>query len=411
MSVRNNFPILETKIDGHALVYLDNAATTQKPKAMIDALVEFYQKYNANVHRSLNPLAECATKKYEETRLVIADFLSAQKNEIIFTRNTTESINLVAKTFARSFLKSGDVVLLSIAEHHSNIVPWLQLKKEIGIELAYLPLDKNGYLDVEQAKNMLTDRVKFVSLQAASNVLGSIHDYQTILKLAKAKNITTLLDAAQIVAHESLNVQELTCDFLAFSAHKMYGPTGVGVLYGRKELLQMMPAFLGGGDMIDQVTKDNFTTNELPHKFEAGTPNIVDVVAFKSSIDFIKNLTWVTLQKQEQELTDYLWKEMLKLDFVDIYGQNVSGKHLPIISFNLKNVHAHDVAEILGEQGIIVRAGQHCTQVLHDTLGIVASVRASLTVYNTKKEIDILIKNLKLIYQKFNKNLAGYLRG
>ncbi len=401
MSVRKNFPILKTKINGHDLVYFDNAATTQKPQAMIDALSEFYQKYNANVHRSLNPLADLATQKYEKTRQAVADFLSAQKNEIIFTRNTTEGINLVAKTFARSFLKSGDVVLLSVAEHHSNIVPWLQLKKEIGIELAYLPIDKNGYLDIEQFKIMLTDKVKFISIQAASNVLGSIHDYQTILKLAKAKNITTLLDAAQIVSHVGLDVKELACDFLVFSAHKMFGPTGVGVIYGRKELLQMMPAFLGGGDMIEQVLKDNFTTNAIPHKFEAGTPNIADVVAFQSSLEFLQNLTWENIQKEEKELTDYLWQEMQKLDFIDIYGKNLLNKHLPIISFNLKNAHAHDVAEILGEQGIIVRAGQHCTQVLHDTLGVSATVRASLAFYNTKKEIDILIKALKEIYQKF----------
>lgn len=401
MSINKQFPILNTKINGHDLVYFDNAATTQKPQVMIDALVEFYQKYNANVHRSLNPLADLATQKYEDTRLTVADFLSASKQEIIFTRNTTESINLVAKTFGRSFLKNGDVVLLSIAEHHSNIVPWLQLKQDIGIELIYLPVDKNGYLDLEQAKKMLTDKVKFVSLQAASNVFGSIHDYREILKLAKAKNIITLLDAAQIVSHESLNVQDLACDFLVFSAHKIFGPTGVGVLYGRKDLLQMMPAFLGGGEMIDQVLVEHFTSAELPYKFEAGTPNIADVVAFKSSLDFIKNLTWDYIQKTEQELTDYLWQEMLKLDFIDIYGTNLANKHLPVISFNLKNAHAHDVAELLGEQAIIVRAGQHCTQILHDSLGVSATVRVSLTIYNTKKEIDILIKNLKLIYQKF----------
>ncbi|KKP91664.1 MAG: Cysteine desulfurase [Parcubacteria group bacterium GW2011_GWA2_36_10] len=401
MSISKNFPILKTKINGHDLVYLDNASTCQKPQVMIEALSEFYTKHNANIHRSSNPLADIATKKYEDSRLAVAQFLNCQKNEIIFTRNTTESINLVAKTFAKTFLQAGDVVLLSLAEHHSNIVPWLQLKQEIGIELAYLPLDKNGYLDIVQAKIMLTDKVKFVSIQAASNVLGSIHDYREILKLAKVKNITTLLDAAQIVAHESLNVQELACDFLVFSAHKMFGPTGVGVLYGRKDLLQMMPAFLGGGEMINQVLTDTFTPNELPYKFEAGTPNIADVVAFKSSLDFIKNLTWEYIQKTEQELTDYLWQEMLKLDFVDIYGKNIANKHLPIISFNLKNAHAHDVAELLGEQAIIVRAGQHCTQILHESLGVPATVRASLTFYNTKKEIDLLIKNLRLIYNKF----------
>src|SRR3989339_24262 len=401
MSISKNFPILKTKINGHDLVYLDNASTCQKPQVMIEALSEFYTKHNANIHRSSNPLADIATKKYEDSRLAVAQFLNCQKNEIIFTRNTTESINLVAKTFAKTFLQAGDVVLLSLAEHHSNIVPWLQLKQEIGIELAYLPLDKNGYLDIVQAKIMLTDKVKFVSIQAASNVLGSIHDYREILKLAKVKNITTLLDAAQIVAHESLNVQELAFDFLVFSAHKMFGPTGVGVLYGRKDLLQMMPAFLGGGEMINQVLTDTFTPNEFPYKFEAGTPNIADVVAFKSSLDFIKNLTWEYIQKTEQELTDYLWQEMLKLDFVDIYGKNIANKHLPIISFNLKNAHAHDVAELLGEQAIIVRAGQHCTQILHESLGVPATVRASLTFYNTKKEIDLLIKNLKLIYNKF----------
>lgn len=403
--IRKSFPILTSKINQKKLVYFDNAATTQKPQVMIDALVNFYSKQNSNIHRALNPLADQATKLYENTRQKVADFLYAKnKKEIIFTRNTTESINLVAKTYARKFLKKGDLVVLSIFEHHSNIVPWLQLKAELGIDLVYLPINKQGELDLVEAKKILEQTaVKFLSIQTASNTLGNQHNLTELIKIAQSQEIKILLDAAQTVAHQTVDVQKLGVDFLAFSAHKMFGPTGVGVLYAKEELLQTMPEFLGGGDMISEVFRDSFSVNQLPHKFEAGTPNIADVVAFSASLDFISNLGFDKIIKIEQELTAYLLEKLQNLDFVEIYGPVSSENHLPSFAFNLKNIHAHDVADLLGEAGMMLRAGQHCTQPLHDFLQVPATVRASLAFYNTTEEIDLLSKELIKIYQKFNK--------
>ncbi|MCB9802757.1 SufS family cysteine desulfurase [Candidatus Nomurabacteria bacterium] len=401
--IRSLFPILETKINDRPLVYFDNAATTQKPQVMIDALVDFYQKHNSNIHRGLNPLADRATEMHEATREKVAKFINAKnKKEIVFTRNTTESINLVAKTYGQHFLKAGDKVVLSILEHHSNIVPWLQLKKEIGIELVFITLDPEGNLDLKQAKELISQAgVKFLSLQMASNTLGNVHEISDLIKLAQSKGIKVLLDAAQVIAHQKIDVQNLGANFVAFSAHKMFGPTGVGVLYAGEELLKEMPEFLGGGDMIADVFLDHFTLNELPHKFEAGTPNIADVVAYGATIDFVNDFGLDQIAKIEKELTEYLLQQLQNLDFVEIYGPQIVENHLSSLAFNLKNVHAHDVGDLLGEAGIILRAGQHCTQPLHDFLQVPATVRASLAFYNTKEEIDIFIRELEKINQKF----------
>ena len=296
MIKRSDFPILQKKIKGHQMLYFDNAATTQKPEAVIKAMNNFYLHSNSNVHRSLNPLAEEATKLYEDARGVVANFISASREEIIFTRGTTEGINLIARTWGESNLKKGDIVVLCITEHHSNIVPWLQLKEKLGIKLAYLPLKINGDLDLVSAKKILSrPRVKLLTLTQASNVLGILNPIKTLITLAHSKNIITIIDAAQSIAHVPVNVHSLNCDFLVFSSHKIYGPTGIGVLYGRKSLLEKMPPFLGGGDMIRSVYQDHFINNDLPYKFEAGTPAIAEAIGLAVAINYLKKLGWKIL--------------------------------------------------------------------------------------------------------------------
>ena len=402
-NIRAQFPILKQKINGQDLIYFDNAATSQKPQVVINAVSEFYSKYNSNIHRGLNPLVDQATQMYEEARISVAKFINAQSAaEVIFTRNTTESINLVAQSFGRKFLKAGDTVVLSICEHHSNIVPWLQLKEELNINLEFIDLNKSGELDLSEAEKLLNNKkVKLLSIQSASNTLGLTHDIDKLLDLAKKNNVVSLVDAAQSISHQQIDVQKLNCDFLVFSGHKMFGPTGIGVLYGKKDLLNKMPAWQGGGDMIGEVFLDHFTVNDLPHKFEAGTPNIVGAIGLKAAIDFIQDISWKEIKAQEVDLTKYLLTKLSKLDFIKIYGSTNLVNHLPVLGFNIKGVHAHDVADILGEKGIMIRAGQHCTQPLHDYLQIPATARVSLSIYNTKQEVDKLVEELQKIYIKF----------
>lgn len=400
---RSQFPILKQKINGKPLVYFDNAATTQKPKNVIGAIKNFYETANSNVHRSLNPLGEKATRMYEDARKKIAEFIGAKySEEIIFTKNATESLNLIAKTLGKKILKKGDKVVLAITEHHSNIVPWLELKKEIGIKLSYIPLDENGDFDIETAKKYLSEKnVKILSFAHASNALGTILPIEEIIKAAKINKVITIVDAAQSVAHIPIDVQKLGCDFLVFSGHKMYGPTGIGVVWGRKKILESMPPFLGGGDMILEVTQENFTAKGLPWKFEAGTPHIAGAIGLAEAVRFIQSIGFEKIQKIEKELAEYLYKKLSSLEFLEIYGPKISENHLPLYSFNIKWVHAHDVADLLGEEGICTRAGHHCTMPLHRSLGIPASCRASLAFYNTKEEIDIFIEVLGRIYKKF----------
>lgn len=404
--LRKQFPILQTTMNEKPLVYFDNGATTQKPQSVIDAMVDFYSNYNANVHRSLNPIAEKSTVEFEKARKKVAQFIGAKKREIIFTRGTTESLNLIAKTWGAQNLQKGDRVVLTETEHHSNIIPWLQLKESHGIEVDFIPLAKNGELDYEKAQELISQEgVKVVSFQMVSNTLGIVHRYHELLEMAQQVGAITILDVAQAMAHMEVNVQNLNCDFLAFSAHKMYGPTGIGVLYGKTELLESMPAWHGGGEMIATVSQDNFTVKEIPNKFEAGTPNIAGAIGMGAAVDFINELGakdhFESFANHEHELIEYLLQELNQLDFVTIYGtQDVSYK-IPSVAFNVKGVHAHDVGEMLGHSGIAVRSGQHCTQILHDSLGAVATVRASLAIYNTKNEIDIMVEELKSIYQRF----------
>lgn len=402
-NIRKQFPILDTKINQKPLIYFDNAATTHKPKSVIEEIVKFYEVANSNVHRSINPLAELATNLYEESRKKIAKFINASSyDEIIFTKNATESINLVAKTWGMSHLKRGDVVVLPISEHHSNIVPWLQLKRDIGIEIRYIPLNNSGALDMDEAKKILTlPNVKLLSMAYISNALGIIHPVEEMFAIAKKNKITTLIDAAQSVSHMITDVQRLDCDFLVFSGHKMYGPTGIGILYGKKDILKSIPEFLGGGEMIHEVFLDHFTTKEPPMKFEAGTPPIAEAISLGTVIDFINNLGFSEITKKENKLASYLFSECNKLPFLKIYGNQDMNSHIPIIAFSIDGIHAHDIADILGEYGICIRAGHHCAMPLHNVLGVGATARASLCFYNTQDEINSFIDILKIIYKKF----------
>ncbi|MDP3899598.1 MAG: SufS family cysteine desulfurase [bacterium] len=401
-NLRQQFPILSQKINGQPLVYFDNAATAQKPQAVLDAINDFYTKYNSNVHRSFNPLGEKATQLYEEARQKVAQFINAKSApEIIFTSGTTESINLVAQAWGQRNLKKGDRVVISIAEHHSNFVPWLQLKEEVGIEIDVIPLSNDYKLDIKKARTLLQqNNVKLLAITGCSNVLGEITNLQPLLDEARERGIVTLVDAAQLIAHEKIDVQKLGCDFLAFSGHKLFGPTGIGVLYARKELLEQMPAWQGGGEMIQEVHQDSFTVNELPHRFEAGTPNIAGAVGLGAAIDFVME-NFDIIKKREQELTEYFLEKINQLDFIKLVGGQESKNRAPVFSFTIDGVHPHDAADILGERGIILRAGHHCAQPLHESLSLEATLRASLSFYNTTEEIDKFFKELTLVYKKF----------
>lgn len=400
MIKRADFPILNKKIKGQPLVYFDNASTAQKSLPVIKAVSDFYKNGNANVHRALNPLANEATKKYEAARNSIANFIGAKPEEIIFTSGATAGINLVARSWGEANLKPGDIVILSIAEHHANIVPWLQLREKIGIKLEYIPLKADGAWDLSVAQKLLNKRrVKLLAVSQVSNVLGIINPAAQLIKLARQKGIITLIDAAQSIAHLKINVKQLGCDFLVFSGHKLGGPTGIGVLYGRQELLLTMPPFMGGGDMISFVKRDSFETSELPYKFEAGTPNISGAIGLGAALKYLEYVGYDAIYKQEQQLVAYFLKKIKKLTAVKILG--TAKLKLPIFAMSIKDVHPHDAADILGQAGIILRAGHHCTQPLHDYLGAPATLRASLSFYNTKKEIDYFISRLAELIKAF----------
>ena len=404
-SLRSQFPILKIKINRKPLVYFDNAATTQKPAQVIAAEKQFYETINSNVHRSINPLGEQATQAYESARGEIAKFVNAKSpREIVFTRNTTESLNLLSRVLGKWILKKGDRVVLSVAEHHSNIVPWLQLKKEKGITISFIPLnDAHDNYNLSQARNYIFQKdVKIVSLCHASNALGVTFPIEPLLRLAKSKKRVTIVDAAQSVAHFPTDVQKLGCDFLAFSGHKIFGPTGIGVLWGRENLLTSMPEFLGGGEMIREVFFDHFTTNDVPWKFEAGTPNIAGAITLGAAVSFINKIGFAKIQKIERELTQYLHHRLSQLSFITLHGFSHIQNHLPIAAFNMKNLHAHDLVDLLGDKGIMLRSGHHCTMPLHRILGVPATARASLSFYNTKQEIDIFVKALREIYNRFH---------
>ena len=394
--LRNDFPIFRKKINGMDLVYLDNASTTQKPYIVIDSITDFYSNYNSNIHRAVYQLAEEATKMYEQSREKIANFINARPEEIVFTRNTTESINLIAHSWARLNLKKDDGIAITELEHHSNIVPWQILSQEIGTRLEYVGIDENGFLDLEHMIELIASKkIKLVSLSHMSNVLGTIVPIERIIRIAHENGIPVIVDGAQSVPHMPVNVKNMDCDFLVFSAHKMLGPTGVGVLYGKKEYLDKMKPFLGGGDMIKEVFKFHTNYNEVPYKFEAGTPNIADVVGFGAAIEYLEKIGMENIRKHEIYLTDYALESMLSLKYATIYGPRDPKDRGGLISFNIADIHPHDLATIMNDHGIAIRSGHHCAQVLMQRLDVPATSRASFYIYNTKEEIDRFVNAIK----------------
>lgn len=391
--IRKQFPILSRKVNGQDLVYFDNGATTQKPQSVITAESNYYQNENSNVHRGVHFLSGLATDKFEETRITIQNFISAKhSHEIIFTKGTTDSINIVASGY-RTLLNKGDEIIISELEHHSNIVPWQMCCEQSGATLKVIPLLDNGSLDMIAFENFLSENTKLVSVSHISNTLGTINPIEKIIEKAQAVGAKVMIDGAQAAAHISLNMQSLGADFYCFSAHKLYGPTGVGILYGKEDVLNELPPYQGGGEMIKEVSFKKTTYACLPHKFEAGTPNIAGVVAFKSAIDFITELGLSNIAKYEEELLQYATEEVLKIEGLKIYGtaENKSG----IISFNINELHPYDIGMIVDKMGIAIRTGHHCTQPIMERFNIPGTARISLAVYNTKEEIDICISALK----------------
>jgi len=393
--IRQDFPILQRQVHGKPLVYLDNAATTQKPLSVIEVEARYYSEMNANIHRGIHSLSEQATKAYEGVREKVANFIGASSPEsVVFTRGATESINLVAHGWARKFLTADDEILLSTVEHHSNLIPWQMVAKATGAKLKFIPLTKNGEWDLTQVDKVLTRRTKLVAITAMSNVLGTIFPVREIAKRADAVGAKILIDGAQSVPHLETQVKELQCDFLVFSAHKMLGPTGVGVLWAKPEILDAMDPFMGGGDMILEVWRDRATWNELPWKFEAGTPNISGVIAFGAALDYLQALGMNAVRQHEQELTAYALEQLAKDSNIHMYGPLDIAKRGGVISFNYGAIHPHDIGTLLDQEGIAIRAGHHCCQPLMRDLDISGTARASFYIYNTREEVDALVKAL-----------------
>jgi cysteine desulfurase / selenocysteine lyase len=395
--IRQDFPILKRKVmGGKQLVYLDNAATTQKPLAVIDAISDYYSNYNSNIHRAVHQMAEEATIAYEATRQKIAKFINARHtDEIIFTRNTTEAINLVSYSWGRANVGRGDKVVISEIEHHSNIVPWQILTQEKGAKLEYVGVDDSGYLKMQEyEKYLASKKVKLVSLSQMSNVLGTIVPIEKMIKMSHEKGIPVLVDGAQSVPHMPVDVQKMDCDFMAFSAHKMLGPTGVGVLYVKREILEKMQPFMGGGDMIKEVHKYETRYNDLPYKFEGGTPNIADVIGFGAALDYLTNIGMDRVREHEIEITKYALDKITAVKGVTLYGPPNAKDRGGVVSFNIGDIHPHDLATIMNDRGVAIRSGHHCAQVLMERLDVSATSRASFYIYNTKDEVDTFIDAL-----------------
>jgi cysteine desulfurase/selenocysteine lyase len=398
--IRNDFPILKIMVHGKPLVYLDNAATTQKPQYVIDRTNNYYEKYNANIHRGVHALSQEATEAFESSRIIIKNFINALgKNEIIFTRGTTESINLVASTYGRTNIKEGDEIIISTMEHHSNIVPWQMLCAEKRAMLRIIPVNDKGELIIEEFEKLINEKTKFISVVYVSNSLGTVNPVKKIIDLAHSYNIPVLLDAAQAVNHLKIDVQKLDCDFLAFSGHKLYGPTGIGVLYGKVNYLEAMPPYQGGGDMISKVTFEGTTYNELPHKFEAGTPDIVGAIGLGAAIEYIEIIGLENISHHENLLLEYATKAVQDLSGIRIIG--TAKEKIGVLSFHFENVHPHDVGTFLDFEGVAIRTGHHCTQPLMNRYGVPATSRASFGMYNTMEEVDILVNGLKKILEVF----------
>ena len=407
-TIRQDFPILDRQVRGKPLVYLDNAATSQKPRVVIEALTHYYESYNSNVHRGIHTLSDEATDAYEQARLKVARFIKAKSPRgIIFVRNATEAINLVAMAWARKRLKRGDEILLSRMEHHSNLIPWQLVAKETGAKLRFIFLNPDGTMNLSNVDELINERTELVSVSHMSNVLGTINPIRQLADLAHAKGALLLADGAQSVPHMPVDVQELGCDFLAFSGHKMLGPTGIGVLWAREELLEEMDPFMGGGSMIMEVSCDTATWNDIPYKFEAGTPDIAGAIGLGVAIDYLNRLGMESVRQHEMELTAYALEKLREVKDLTVFGSQDPRIRGGVISFNFFDVHPHDVGTILDQEGVAIRAGHHCCQPLMKWLDVSSTARASFYIYNTKDEVDVLIGALN----KAKEIMGGFFLG
>lgn len=398
--IREDFPILGREVHGKPLVYLDNAATTQKPKSVLDALMHYYEMENANIHRGVHYLSQTATDAYEAARETVQRFLNAaSSNEIIFVRGATEGINLVAQTYGRKHVQAGDEIVITALEHHSNIVPWQMLCEEKGAKLRVAPINDAGELLLDQFEALLNVKTKFVAVSHISNALGSINPIAKIVEIAHRRNLPVLVDGAQAVPHTSVDVQALGCDFYAFSGHKIYGPTGVGVLYGKRTLLDAMPPYQGGGDMIRSVSFEKTTYNTLPYKFEAGTPNMAGVIGLKAALDYVQNIGLDAIAAHEHDLLIYGTEALSTVPGLRLIG--TAKQKAGVLSFVMDEIHPHDIGTVLDQQGIAIRTGHHCAQPLMDRFGIPATARASLAMYNTRAELDALVTGLHKLKEVF----------
>ena len=391
--LRDEFPVLHQEVNGYPLVYLDNAATSQKPLSVVESITNYYLGYNSNIHRGVHHLANLATEAFESTRKKVAAMLhTTDVREIIFTSGTTDSINLVAQSWGRKFLKEGDEIVLSMLEHHSNIVPWQMVAAETGAVIRVIPVTPKGEWDISAVDQLISNKTKLIAVNHVSNALGTINPIEYIIEKAKAVGATTMIDGAQSVVHFDVDVKKLDCDFYAFSAHKLYGPTGVGVLYGKAEVLENMNPYRGGGEMINTVSFEGTTYNDIPYKFEAGTPNIEGIIAFGAAVDFVNSLDGEWVKQHEQELLVYATEKLKSIDGLKIYGE--AENKVSVISFLVDGIHPFDLGTLLDNQGIAVRTGHHCTQPLMNHFGIPGTVRASFAIYNTKEEVDMLYNAL-----------------
>ena len=400
--IRKDFPILETKINGNNLIYLDNAATSQKPKSVINSLVDYYEKYNSNVHRGVHSLSVKATDEYEKSRSKVREFINAGRDEeIIYTRNASESLNIIAHSWGSKNINKGDDIFITPFEHHSNIVPWQELCKNNKANLKYIPLTESGDVDLDKFKSMIGAKTKLISVTHMSNVLGTLLPVKEIINLAKSTPAITVIDACQSVPHMPVDVKDLDCDFLCFSGHKMLGPTGIGVLYGKFDILSEMPPFLFGGDMISEVTYEDAKWNDLPYKFEAGTPNIADAIGLGVACDYLKSIGMKNVWNHEVEIGEYIFNKFKLLDNFEILGEKSKEKRGGVVSFSHNKIHPHDIGSGLDRFGVAIRTGHHCAMPLVRSYGIVAASRASVYIYNTKEEIDIFIDRLLEVEEYF----------
>ena len=400
--IRQDFPVLSREVYGLPLVYLDNAATSQKPRSVIQALMDYYEGYNSNVHRGVHALSMEATDRYEQAREKVARFIGAETPEsIVWTRNTTEGINLVANTWARENIKAGDEIVVSEIEHHSNLVPWQRVTKEKGAVLRFLPMADDGSMDMDAVDSIITPRTRLLAVVHANNSMGVIHPVKELSARARAVGAAVLIDGAQSVPHMPVDVTDLDCDFLVFSGHKMLGPTGIGALYAKRDVLEQMEPFLTGGEMVLEVSYDDASWNDLPMRFEAGTPNIADAIGLGAAVDYLDALGMDNVRAHEVELTQYALKKFQELEDLDVFGPTDPDKRGGIVSFNSGDVHPHDLGTMLDRQGIAIRTGHHCTMPLMRKLGLAATARASFYVYNTQEEVDLLLDGLKQALRYF----------